>query len=61
MDISELDENFKTDFQQLDDIEWYDVLKSPFSLFGVNYCEREGQYHRMPKSVADKVKNSWLT
>lgn len=52
--ISELDKNFKIETKlNKSDIQFLDVRKSPFVVYGVFY--ENGEFRRMPEEVADKV------
>lgn len=53
MDITKLDKNFDTTFVAPEDIEWFSVRESPFSVHGVTYSESEGLYRRLPREIAD--------
>ena len=53
MKIQEIDKNFDTTFQCPEDIQWFSVEESPFSIHGVSFSEKEGLYRRLPKEIAD--------
>lgn len=50
-----MDINFVTQNAQLDEYDWYDVTKEPFSLFGVYFDENEKIFTRMPKWARERV------
>ena len=53
MKLEEIDKNFAVpQFDGLD-IEWYDIRKGPFTLYGL--IDTGSQYIRMPAEVAEKV------
>ena len=52
MDIKKIDKNFDTTVVAPEDIEWFSVLESPFSIYGVTYSQEEGLFRRLPKDVA---------
>lgn len=53
MRLEDIDKNFATPQYDKNDIEWYDIKKEPFSVFGV--IEEDGQFVRMPEKVAKNV------
>ena len=53
-DISVIDPNFRVETKiQEEDIHFYDVLQSPFAIYGVFY--QDGKFRRLPESVAKTV------
>ena len=57
MKLSEVDENLKIETNlKKDDIRFYDVLKPPFTLYGVIPPEKSGEiFYRIPPEVAETV------
>lgn len=55
MRLEDIDKNFASPQYDKNDIEWYDIKKEPFSIFGV--IEEDGQFVRMPENVAQNVNN----
>ena len=53
MDITKIDKNFTTTFSLPEDVEWFSVLESPFSIHGVFYSEKENLFRRLPKDIAE--------
>ncbi len=53
MRLEDIDKNFATPQYDKNDIEWYDIKKEPFSIFGV-FVEDQ-KFVRMPKEVAFNV------
>ena len=57
--IDEIDKNFKVETKLgKTDIEFYSVLESPFSVYGLIY--ENGKFRRMPKDVAKSVSEGVL-
>ena len=56
MDISKIDSNFivKNELDRTD-VEWHDVRKAPFEIYGLYNPETEVPFVRMPHSVAKTV------
>ena len=55
MKLEDIDKNFKLDTVKEEDIVWYDIENAPFSIHGVFYDEKEEQYLRLPRAVADSI------
>lgn len=55
MNINAIDKNFDTNFAAPDDVKWFSIRETPFSIYGVTYSEEEGFYRRMPREIADAV------
>ncbi len=56
MKIDEIDKNLKVETNISEpDIVWRNARTAPFSLHGVFYDETQGQYIRLPQTVADSV------
>lgn len=53
MRLEDIDKNFATPQYDKNDIEWYDVKKEPFSVYGV--FEEDDDFVRMPEKVAKEV------
>ena len=53
MKIQEIDKNFNTTFQCPEDMKWFSMDESCFSIHGVSFSEDEGLYRRLPKEIAD--------
>ena len=59
MRLEEIDKNFAAvSFEGLD-IEWYDIRKAPFKIFGV--MDNGKQFFRMPLDIAEKVNSGVAT
>ncbi len=55
MQVSNIDKNFILKSDSENEIVFYDVLNTPFSLHGINYDSDNGWYVRMPLDVACTV------
>jgi lysophospholipase L1-like esterase len=53
--ISKIDKNFICEKLNVGEINFSDIKKKPFDLYGVFYDEKLGRYLRMPDNVAEKV------
>ena len=55
MDISKIDTNFKTTIVEEPDVVWHDPKKSPFTIHGVFYSDKEERFLRLPKDIAKQT------
>lgn len=55
MDITKIDKNFANSEITRNDLEWHQINEDAFELTGVYYSEKDKQYLRLPKEIADNV------
>ncbi len=59
MDITKIDKNFlPPELGNAEGYVYYDVTKSPFSLYGIFYDEERKGFYRMPQRIAESINES---